>query len=70
MKLQAKVTLLFKNKDGEKKELTMTVKEMLERTLEDFYEDLEGKCTNSGCNNEAKTFAIVVQCTKIMRLRK
>ena len=56
MKLKAKVTLIFKNKEGKKKELVLTVKDMLERTLEDFYEDLESECTSSGCNNESQNF--------------
>lgn len=56
MKLEAKVTLIFKNKEGDKKELVLTVKDMLERTLEEFYEDLEDECTNSGCNNESQNF--------------
>ena len=56
MKLEAKVTLIFKNKEGDKKELKLTVKDMLKRTLEDFYEDLEYECTSSGCNNESQNF--------------
>lgn len=56
MKLKAKVTLIFKNKEGDKKELILTVKDMLERTLEDFYEDLEPECTSVSCNNESQNF--------------
>jgi len=56
MELQSKVTLIFMNKEGNKKELELTVKDMLERCLEDFYEDLENDCTSSGCNNESQNF--------------
>ena len=56
MKLESKVTLVFKNKEGDKKELILTVKDMLERCLDEFYEDLEGECTSSGCNNESQNF--------------
>ena len=56
MKLKTKVTLIFKNKEGEKLELQTTVKDMLERTLDDFYEDLEPECTSASCNNESQNF--------------
>lgn len=56
MKLEAKVALVFKNKEGKKLELQTTVKDMLERTLEDFYEDLEPECTSASCNNESQNF--------------
>lgn len=56
MKLDSNITLVFKNKEGNFKELTVTVKDMLERTLDDFYEDLEDECTSSGCNNESQNF--------------
>ena len=56
MKLNSKITLVFKNKEGHTKDLTMTVKQMLEGTLDDFYEELEDECTSSGCNNESQNF--------------
>ena len=56
MKLDSNITLVFKNKEGNFKELTVTVKDLLERTLDDFYEDLEDECTSSGCNNESQNF--------------
>jgi len=56
MKLESKITLVFKNKEGKKLELQTTVKDMLERTLEDFYEDLESECTSASCNNESQNF--------------
>jgi len=56
MKLDSKITLVFKNKEGHTKDYTMTIKQMLEGTLDDFYEDLEDECTNSGCNNESQNF--------------
>ena len=56
MKLDEEITLLFKNKEGKKLELQLSVKDMLERTLEDFYEDLEYGCTSSSCHNESQNF--------------
>ena len=56
MKLEEKVTLMFKNKEGDKKELVLTLKYLIERCLDDFYEDLESECTSSGCNNESQNF--------------
>jgi hypothetical protein len=56
MKIESNIDLIFKNKEGDFKKITITVKDMLERTLDDFYEDLEDECTNSGCNNESQNF--------------
>ena len=56
MKLDETIKLVFKNKVGDKKELQLTVKDMLERCLYDFYEDLEDECTSSGCNTESQNF--------------
>lgn len=56
MKLSSDVRLIFSDKEGNKKELTITVMDMLERSLCDFYEDLEEQCTSSGCNNESQNF--------------
>ncbi len=56
MKLKSKITLVFKNKEGETKTITTTVIDMLERNLEDFQEELEDECTSSGCNNESQNF--------------
>ncbi len=37
MKLETKITLVFKNKAGDKKELETTFKELLSKDLEDCY---------------------------------
>ena len=54
--LDSEVTLVFKNKEGETIELGTTLKDLLERTIDDFYEDLEPTCTSSSCNNESQNF--------------
>ena len=56
MKLEMEATLVFKNKEGKKLKLKTTVIEMLEKTLDDFYEYLEPECTNSSCYNESQNF--------------
>jgi len=58
MKFEDKIKLVFKNSEGEKVDLEITVKEMLERNLDDFYEDLESgeSCNSSSCNNESQNF--------------
>jgi len=56
--LDKKVTLVFKNKEGNKKEIETTFIELLNKTIDDYYEDLESTCgcTSSGCNNENQNF--------------
>ena len=56
MKIETEVSLIFKNKEGKKIEIQTTLKHMLERTLEDFYEDLEPECKCASCNNESQNF--------------
>lgn len=56
MKLDSKVTLIFINKEGKKIGLETTIKDMLEKTLDDFYEDLEPECRSASCNNEGQNF--------------
>lgn len=58
MELKDKIKLVFKNTEGEKVDLEITVKEILEKTLDDFYEDLESSenCNSSSCNNESQNF--------------
>lgn len=58
MKLTEEVKIIFKNKEGEKKELILTIDELLDRTKDDLYEMLEDKqpCTSASCNNESQNF--------------
>jgi len=58
MKLEDKVTIVFKNEQDKKAEITITVKELLENTSDEFYEWLDETepCTSSGCNNESQNF--------------
>jgi hypothetical protein len=56
MDLNSDITLIFKDKEGNKKELTITVMNMLQTTLEDLHERLEDDCSSSGCNNESQNF--------------
>lgn len=56
LELKTKVTLLFKNKEGKELKYQTNVSDILERTLDDFYEDLEPECTSPSCNNESQNF--------------
>ena len=56
MKIESEVTLVFKNKEGDKREIKTTFKEMLVNDIGDYYDELEVECTNSGCNNETQNF--------------
>jgi len=58
MKLTEEVKIIFKNPEGLKEELTITVNELLESTKDDLYEKLEKTrpCTSSSCNNESQNF--------------
>ncbi|MGV8877697.1 MAG: hypothetical protein ACOH2A_01570 [Sphingobacteriaceae bacterium] len=58
MKLTDEIKIIFKNSDGAKEELTITVDKLLESTKDDLYELLEETipCTSSGCNNESQNF--------------
>lgn len=55
-KLDDKLILVFKNGDGDKKELEITFKDLLDRNIKDYYDDLEDECTSSSCNNESQNF--------------
>jgi len=58
MKLEDNVTIVFKNTQGEKAQITITVKDLLENTSDDFYEMLDDSepCTSASCNNESQNF--------------
>jgi hypothetical protein len=58
MNLDNEVKIVFKNDVCETKEITVTVKQLLENTTEDFYEMLDNteSCTSSSCNNESQNF--------------
>lgn len=58
MKLEDNVIIVFKNTEGEKANITITVKQLLENTCDDFYEWLDDSepCTSASCNNESQNF--------------
>lgn len=58
MKLEDNVIIVFKNTEGEKANITITVKQLLENTSDDFYEWLDDSepCTSASCNNESQNF--------------
>jgi hypothetical protein len=58
MNLENEVKIVFKNDEGKTKEITVTVKQLLENTTDDFYEWLDDTepCTSASCNNESQNF--------------
>jgi hypothetical protein len=58
MKLTEEVKIIFKNSEGQKEEMTITVDKLLESTKDDLYEMLEytRPCTSASCNNENQNF--------------
>ena len=56
MKLTEEVKIIFKNSEGQKEEMTITVDKLLESTKDDLYEMLEDTrpCTTTSCNNESQ----------------
>ena len=58
MKLEDEVKILFKNDSGDSKIITITVKQLLENTSDDFYEWLDDSdpCISASCNNESQNF--------------
>lgn len=58
MKLDDIVTIIFKNSEGDIKEIDIVVKQLLDNTTEDFYDMLENQesCMSSSCNNESQNF--------------
>lgn len=58
MKLTDKVQLIFKNPEGKKATLTITVSQLLEYNSDRFYDllDEQHSCTSASCNNEYQNF--------------
>jgi hypothetical protein len=58
MKLEDYVKIVFINTEGKKADITVTVKQLLENTSDDFYEWLDDSepCTSASCNNESQNF--------------
>lgn len=58
MKLTEEVKIIFKNSEGQKEEITITVDKLLESTKDDLYDLLEETrpCTFASCNNESQNF--------------
>lgn len=58
MELTEEVKIVFRNKEGDKKELTITVDKLLDSTRDDLYEMLEEthRCTSAGCYTEGQNF--------------
>ena len=58
MKLTEEVKIIFKNSEGQKEEMTITIDKLLESTKDDLHEMLEETrpCTSASCNNESQNF--------------
>jgi len=58
MKLDEEVKIIFKNHEGKTAEIVVTIKQLLENTIDDFNEWLEDTkpCTSANCNNESQNF--------------
>jgi hypothetical protein len=58
MKLTDEIKIIFKNPEGKKEELNITIDKLLESTKEDLYDMLEETipCQSSSCNNESQNF--------------
>lgn len=56
MNLKTKIELILKNKEGDVKKVEYSFKNLLNKTIEDIYDELEEECTSSGCNNESQNF--------------
>lgn len=58
MSLENEVKIVFKNDEIKIKDITVTVKQLLENTTEYFYELLNNTepCTSASCNNESQNF--------------
>lgn len=56
--LNKKITVIFRNEQGDEMTLEITADELLDCTRDDLYDRLEGEmpCTSSGCNNESQNF--------------
>ena len=54
--LSDNVSVVFKNNNNESIQLTITVKDLLDKTREDLHEMIEPDCTSSSCNNESQNF--------------
>lgn len=53
MNIETNIELTLKSPKGEVKKITYSFKDLLDKTAEDIYEDLEDQCTSSGCYNES-----------------
>jgi hypothetical protein len=58
MKLDDYVKITFKNDEGRTAEINISVEQLLNNTLDDFYEWLDDSepCTSASCHNESQNF--------------
>lgn len=58
MKLNDYVKITFKNDEGKTAHIDISVEQLLNNTLDDFYEWLDDSepCTSASCNNESQNF--------------
>ena len=58
IRLEDYVKVKFVNKEMEQASITITVKQLVENTVDDFYEwlDESEQCTSASCNNESQNF--------------
>ena len=56
MQLNTKITLVFNTPNGQKKFLNTTFMDVLEKSEDDFFGELDEACTETGCNTESQNF--------------
>ena len=58
LKLEQNINIVFKNDNGETREITVSAKQLLENNTDQFYEWLDDTqpCTSASCNNESQNF--------------
>lgn len=58
IRLEDEVNILFTNPEGQKAQITINVKQLLNNTSDDFHEWLDDSepCTSASCNNESQNF--------------
>ena len=54
MKLETKITLVFKNEKGESKEIETTFADVLEKDISDYHDNLEDDCSSGSCFTEGQ----------------
>lgn len=58
MKIDENIKIVFEDNSGKTIKITVTVEQLIEKTLDDFYEMLDNTspCTSASCNTESQNF--------------